>query len=375
MKIISTKQQLLNAVNIAGRAVAVKTTMPILECLLLDASENGISVTANDSELAINTVIPSDKCTVLEKGTVAIEAKLFGEILRKISSMDDAEVTVSSDGNLVEISSEKAYFRIQEKDPVQFPELPNVSEDVKISLSEFTLKEIVKDTIFSISVNDSNRMMTGELFEIKDNILTVIALDGHRVSIRNTALSSNYEHVKAIIPGKTLSEVSKIVAGDAEKNIVITFDTSYVSFRTDDTLIISRIIDGDYFRIESMLTSDYDTKITVNKKAFLDSIEQATVLIRENDKKPLVLKIEDGKLSLRVNSLIGSLDTFIEAEKSGSDLMIAFNPKFLLDALRVIDSDEVTLYMTNPKAPCFIRDEEKTYIYLILPVNFNPAAY
>ena len=375
MKIRSTKQQLLNAVNIAGRAVAVKTTMPILECLLITADNMGISIMANDGEMAVNTLIPSEKCEVEEAGTIAVEAKLLSEILRKISSSDDAEVILSSDGNLVEISSGKAMFRIQEKDPVQFPELPSINENVKVILSEFTLKEIVRDTIFSISLNDSNRMMTGELFEIKDNVLTVIALDGHRVSIRNTPLTASYDHVRTIIPGKTLSEVSKIISGDAEKNVVISFDPNYVSFRFDETLMLSRIIDGDYFRIESMLTSDYDTKITVNKKEFLDAIEQSTVLIRENDKKPLVLKIEEGKLGLRVNSLIGSLDASLPAEKTGADLMIAFNPKFLLDALRVIDEETVTLYMTNSKAPCFIRDEEKTYIYLILPVNFNPAAY
>lgn len=375
MKIRSTKQQLLNAVNIAGRAVAVKTTMPILECLLITADNMGISIMANDGEMALNTLIPSDKCEVEEPGTIAVEAKLLSEILRKISSSDDAEVILSSDGNLVEISSGKAMFRIQEKDPVQFPELPSVNENVKVFLSEFTLKEIVRDTIFSISLNDSNRMMTGELFEIKDNLLTVIALDGHRVSIKNTPLTASYDHVRTIIPGKTLSEVSKIISGDAEKNVVISFDPNYVSFRFDETLMLSRIIDGDYFRIESMLTSDYDTKITVNRKEFLDAIEQSTVLIRENDKKPLVLKIEEEKLGLRVNSLIGSLDASLPAEKTGADLMIAFNPKFLLDALRVIDEEKVTLYMTNSKAPCFIRDEEKTYIYLILPVNFNPAAY
>ena len=375
MKIRSTKHQLLNAVNIAGRAVAVKTTMPILECLLFTADDLGISVTANDGEMAINTLIPSEKCEVIESGTIAVEAKLLSEILRKISSADDAEVMITSDGNLVEISCEKALFRIQEKDPVQFPELPSVNENVRVMISEFTLKEIIRDTIFSISLNDSNRMMTGELFEIKENILTVIALDGHRVSIRNTPLTASYDHVRSIIPGKTLSEVSKIISGDAEKNVVISFDSNYVSFRFEETLLLSRIIDGDYFRIESMLTSDYDTKITVNKKEFLDAIEQSTVLIRENDKKPLVLKIEDEKLGLRVNSLIGSLDASLFAEKTGADLMIAFNPKFLLDALRVIDEETVTLYMTNSKAPCFIRDEEKTYTYLILPVNFNPAAY
>ena len=375
MKIKLRKSDLLSAVNIAGRAIPAKTTMPILTCFLVEAYAEGIYFSANDTELAVRTMINPEQCEVFETGSIAIDARLLSEIVRKISLEESAEVMITSDGTLVEITSGNSLFRIQEKDPEQFPGLPEVSESRSISLSQFTLKEIIRDTIFSIAQNDSNKMMTGELFEVKGDNLRVISLDGHRISIRNTGLKKDYGELKAIIPGKTLNEISKVIADDNEKEIILYFDPSFVSFQFDGTVMVSRLIDGEFFRIDSMLSSDYETKLTVNKREFLSSVERASILISESDKKPLILKIEDETLNLRVNSQTGFLDDVLYTEKAGKNLMIAFNPKFLLDSLRAIDKETVTLYMTTPKAPCFIRDEENTYIYLILPVNFNPSAY
>ncbi|MCQ2400766.1 MAG: DNA polymerase III subunit beta [Lachnospiraceae bacterium] len=375
MKITLKKLDLFAAINTAGRAVSVKTTMPILQCLLINADDNGVSITANDMELAIETKISAEKCSVLENGTIAVEAKLFSDIIRKISFEDAADVTITSDGTLVEITSESSLFRIQEKDPEQFPELPQMREGHRLTVSQFTLKEVIKNTIFSIAANDSNKMMTGELFEVRGNNLRVIALDGHRIAIVNTELREEYESVNAIIPGKTLSDISKIIEGSADRDVEICFDDNYVSFSFDDTIMVSRLIDGDFFKIDSMLSNDYLTKITVNKRELLNSVERSSILISESDKKPLIFKLEDDSLNLRVNSPTGYLDDVLRVEKGGKDIMIAFNPKFLLDALRAIDDEKVDLYMTTSKAPCFIRDENKKYIYLILPVNFNPSAY
>ena len=141
----------------------------------------------------------------------------------------------------------------------------------------------------------------------------------------------------------------------------------------ESTTVVSRLIEGNYFRIEQMLSSDYETKVTINKKEFLDCIERATILIRENDKKPLILNVGDNTMELKLNSSFGSMNAEVLIHKSGKDIMIGFNPKFLIDALRIIDDEEIDLYMMNPKSPCFIKDAEEQYIYLILPVNFNAA--
>ena len=148
----------------------------------------------------------------------------------------------------------------------------------------------------------------------------------------------------------------------------------HVVFEFDNTIVVSRLIEGEYFRIEQMLSSDYETKIKINKKEFLSCIDRATLLVKEGDKKPIIINILDDVMELKIKSQIGSMNEEILINKEGKDLLIGFNPKFLIDALRVIDDEEVTLYLMNSKAPCFIKDEKESYIYLILPVNFNAGA-
>lgn len=144
-------------------------------------------------------------------------------------------------------------------------------------------------------------------------------------------------------------------------------------FEFDNTIVVSRLIEGQYFRIDQMLSSDYETKLTINKREFLDCIDRATLFVKESDKKPIIIKIDDVNMELSINSQIGSLKEEIDIEKEGKDIMIGFNPKFLIDALKVIDDEQINIYLVNPKAPCFIKDENESYIYLILPVNFNAA--
>ena len=204
--------------------------------------------------------------------------------------------------------------------------------------------------------------MTGELFEIDNDVLRVVSLDGHRISIRKIELKDAYQPRKVIVPGKTLQEISKIIGGEADAEVEISFTKNHIVFEFDRTLVVSRLIEGEYFRIDQMLSSDYETRVHVNKKELLDCIDRATLLIKEGDKKPIIIDIKNE-----------SMEELIFCTKDGKDLMIGFNPKFLIDALRVIEDEEVDLYFMNAKAPCFIKDENQSYIYLILPVNFNAA--
>ena len=237
-------------------------------------------------------------------------------------------------------------------------------------ISQFTLKEVVRQTIFSIADNENNKLMTGELFEIDNDTLKVVSLDGHRISIRKISLKNSYAKKKVVVPGKTLSEVSKIVSGDMDKDVNIFFTDKHILFEFNNTVVVSRLIEGEYFKIDQMLSSDYETKIKMNKKELLDCIDRATLLVKEGDKKPVIIDVRDGSMQLKMNSTVGSMDEDIDIEKEGKDLKIGFNPKFLIDALRVIEDEEILIYMVNPKAPCFIKDEKENYIYMILPVNF-----
>ena len=366
MKIICTKSNFAKGVGIVSKAVPSKTTMPILECILIDATASMIKLTANDMELGIETIIEGD---IVQPGMIALDAKIFSEIVRKLP---DSEIVITTDDNdQTLITCEKAKFQIAGKSGSDFAYLPYIEKNESILVLQYTLKEVIRQTIFSIADTESNKLMTGELFEVEDHILKVVSLDGHRISIRKIELKASYDHKKVVVPGKTLMEISKILSGDAESEVQIYFAENHIVFEFDQTVVVSRLIEGEYFRIEQMLSSDYETKVHINKKELLNCIDRATLLVKEGDKRPIIIQIGDDTMELKIQSQLGSMDEEIFITKEGKDLLIGFNPKFLIDALRVIDDEEVTLYFMNSKAPCFIKDEKETYVYLILPVNFN----
>lgn len=370
MKIICQKSDLVNSVNIVLKAVSGKSTMPILECIVIEAKEERIKLTANDMELGIETYV---KGIVEDSGMIAINAKVFSEIIRKLP---DNDITVSvDDRNMASITCEKSKFTIAGRSAEEFPFLPQIEKSIAVTLSQFTLRELIRQTVFSISDNESNKIMTGELFEINDGVLRVVSLDGHRISIRKIELREVYEPVKVIVPGKTLLEISKILSGEMADEVNLFFTERQILFEFGETIVLSRLIEGEYYRIDQMLSQDYETRITVNKKELLSCIDRATLLIKESEKKPIIIGVTEHNMELKINSSIGSMNEELDIAKEGKDILIGFNPKFLMDALRAIDDEEVMMYLTNPKAPCFIKDKAETYIYLILPVNFNAAAY
>ena len=366
MKLVFDKADLVKSVGIAMKAVSGKTTMPILECILIDASSNVIKFTSNDMELGIETIVTG---MILERGIVALDAKIFSEIVRKLP---DNDVVIETDDSFkTTITCEKAKFNIPGKSGEDFAYLPMIEKDEPLTISQYTLKEMIRQTIFSIAVNENNKLMTGELFEVKDNNLRVVTLDGHRISIRTIELKESYEPIKVIVPGKTLNEISKILSAETDENVSIFFTDNHILFEFDETKVVSRLIDGEFFKIDQMLSKDYETKVVINKKEFLDCIDRSMLLVKEGDKKPIIVNITDGNLEIKINSPIGSMNEDIDITKEGKDIMIGFNGRFLMDALKVIDDEQISIYLMNSKAPCFIRDDRNEYVYLILPVNFN----
>ena len=366
MKITCKRAEILNSVNISLKAVPAKSTMPILECIIIDVSDSTIKFITNDMELGIETIVNG---LITESGSVAINAKIFSDIIRKLPESD---VVIETDADFkTTISCEKSVFSIAGKSSEEFPALPKIEKKEALVLSQFSLKEIIRQTVFSISDNESNKIMTGELFEINGNEFKVVSLDGHRISIRKITLKNEFTQTKVIVPGKTLNEISKILSGEMEDEVRIFFTDKHILFEFDNTIVLSRLIEGEYYKINQMLSGDYETKFNVNRKVFLECIDRATLLIKESEKKPIILGITESAMELRINSTLGSMNEEMDIVKEGKNILIGFNPKFLMEALRVIDDEEVTIYMTNPKAPCFIKNAEESYIYLILPVNFS----
>lgn len=378
MKIVCSQSELLKAVNIVSKAVPTRTTVTILECIKIDAREDEIVLTASDTQLSIETKIEGQ---IEERGMVALNAKFFSEIIRSLSSN---EVTIESDDSFkTKIICGKAKFETMGRSGEDFPTLPLVSEEQPIIISQMMLRDVIQQTIFSISDSNDQKPMTGEQFKIKDNRLRIESLDGHRISIRNVLLNEDMNpnpfQCDVVVSGKSLNEISKILSGGADDQVKIYIskvsensmnETRFIRFDFDQTKVISTLLPGGYYNIDQMVSSEYQTKLRINRKELLDCINRANLLYTiEGKKEPFVINVTDGLMELNIRTMNSSFDEKIEIEKEGLDINIAFNPKFLNDALRVIDDEEVTFYFINSKAPCSIKDDEETYIYIILPVN------
>lgn len=354
----------MNGINIVSKAVSTKSTMANLQCILIEASLSEIRLIANDIEIGIETIIEGN---ILEAGKIAIDAKFFSDIVRKLP---DSEIVIETNiNNQAIIHCERNETYIPGTSGDDFNYLPEVAKEKSITLSQFTLKDIIQKTIFSISDQENTKIMTGELFEVNGDELRVISLDGHRISIRKVKLKDSYDPMKVIVPGKTLNEMTKILNGGIEDQITIFITDKHILFEFDETKVVSRLLEGEFYKIDQMLTNDYETKFSINKKDFLSCIDRASLFIKESDKKPIILNIENSNLFLKIDSTVGSMNEELEINKEGKDIKIGFNPKFLMEALRVIDDETVDIYMINSKSPCYIRDEDNNYIYLILPVS------
>lgn len=370
MKIKCTRANLLSALNTVSKAVSTKTTMPILECILIDVYSDCIKLTANNLELGIETVLEG---SVIEMGRIAVEAKIFTDYIR---ALPDSEIFIeTTEDYKTLVRCEKIHSYVPSKSGEEFSELPTVEKDKGITISQFTLKELIRQTIFSISDNENNKLMTGELFEVKDGKLTVVSLDGHRISLRNVDLSDSTANIKVVVPGKNLNEISKIINGGVEDMVNIYFTDKHILFDFENTTVVSRLLEGEYFKIAQMLSMDHNISVNVNNKDFLNCLIRASIFIKESDKKPIVVNIKDDSMYVKVASNSGDSNEELDVRKTGDDIIIGFNPRFLMDVLRVVDDEDINLYMRDAKSPCIIKDDKGSYIYVVLPVNINAGAY
>lgn len=366
MKISCTKSSLLNGINIVSKAVSSKSSMPILQCILIETSLSEIKLIANDIEIGIETIIDGN---IMEAGKIALDAKFLSDMVRRLPESDI--VIETNANNQAILKCERNETNIPGVSGDDFNYLPEVEKNSSFTISQFALKDVIQKTIFSISDQENTKIMTGELFEINGDNLRVISLDGHRISIRKIQLKESYGNMKVIVPGKTLNEITKILNGGVEDEVNVYITDKHILFEFENTKVVSRLLEGEFYKIDQMLTNDYETKFEINKKEFFSCIDRASLFIKESDKKPIILNIENNSLYLRIDSSYGSMNEELEISKEGKDIRIGFNPKFLMDALRVIDDENVNIYMINPKSPCYIKNEEEGYIYLILPVSIS----
>lgn len=364
MKIIFNKNKLINSINISLKAIPTRTTEELLNCIHIRAYDD-IYFTTNDGELWIKTKVQGN---VVKEGEIAVNAKLFSDIVRKLPN---EEIILEVINNQTVISSGISNFKISCMNLNGYSDVPSINEEYKMNIDSFSLKEMIRKTIFCTSQSENaGFMMSGEYIEIIDNKLKITAIDGSRIAICTKILDKRYEQNSCIVPGKALNEISKIISGETSDNVEIVITENHILFILSETIILSRLISGKFFNINKMLSADYELKINVNKNDIVDSVDRAMLLSRESDIQPLIINI-DNSMELKIKSKLGEMKENVDIKKdTDKSMIIGLNPRFLLEALKAVDDEELDMYFINRIAPVFIKDAEETYIYILLPVNF-----
>lgn len=369
MKLTISQKDLSKAINIVQKAVSAKTPMPILNGILIEAVGNRVYFTATDTELGIKTYVD---CDIVEEGSIVVQSRLLGEFIRKLSS--NASVTISTDERFrMEIKCLNSDFNISGECAIEYPTNAFDNDGSVFKISSTTLKRLIKYTSFSVSQDVMKPVFTGCLFEIKNNKCFFVALDGHRMAVKSEDIKIDIdEEISTIIPSKALNEVMKIIEED-DCEIEIILSKSNISFNIGNTTIISSLLEGKFIDYKGLIKDDFFTKIKVNTAEFRDSVERAALLAREDKNNIVLFNIKENTIQINAVSDIGQAEEFIILKNvEGSDIKIGFNPKYIVEVLRIIESEEIEISFLGIMNPCFIKESNSDdFKYMVMPVRTN----
>ena len=370
MKIVCYKDKILKAINSVVKGVASKTTMPILEGILIQTNDNEIKLTTYDLELGIEYTI---ECDVKEQGSTVVNAIMFSEIIRKLP---DTEIYLSlNDKNLLEIECEGSLYKLATMNPDEFPELPKIEVENSIEIEQNNLKNMIRKTIFAVSSEESRPIFTGCLFEIENNKLTLVCVDGFRLALRSCFLKQQSNNFKAVIPGKTLNELNKIIT-DSFEPVKIGVSKNQAVFNMDDCKVVTRILDGEFLNYKNVIPSNWETRIKVNKNNIQNSFERVSLIssssIEKEKKYPVKVQVDIGKVTISCTNQTGDAKEELYVSTEGKNLEAGFNPKYFLDCLKAIDDEEVYIEFGTSISPSLVRSiENNDYTYMILPIRLK----
>ena len=357
------KQDLQDAILIAQKAITGKSTITILEGILIKAQGNTLTLIGSDKDISIETKLAAD---IKQPGEIVIDSKIFGEIIRKLPN---DKVTIETlDNNTVQITCLKSVFNIVYMDADQFPELPKINENQIFSIPQSTLKNMIKGTSFAITQDESRPILQGILFEVNDGLLNLVALDGYRLAVRTELLDTS-NSINAVIPGKTLIEVAKILE-DSDENVNITFTTNHILFSLENTKVISRLLEGEYIKYNSLLPQEYKLLVNVKRQDLQNGIERASLMSNDSNSNLIKLNIEPDTIIITSNSQLGKVREEVAIDLQGEPLQIAFNSRYILDILKNMEAEEIVMEFTSSVSPCILKDKESDNCkYLVLPVR------
>jgi DNA polymerase-3 subunit beta len=364
MKFVCSQEKFLDAVTTVQKAVSTRSTIPILEGILIKTCKDVLKLVGSGVDLSIESYIDAK---ILEEGSVVIPTRLLSEIIRKLPN---AELAVNVNGNFrVRIECNKSIVHIQGLAPDEYPELPDIEEDNPLEISQNKLSKMIHETIFAVAVEETRPILTGALLEVEGEDANMVCLDGYRLAWRKEELPGSNMSQKIVIPGKSLSEVSKIML-DQDQPVSITFSDHHILFDMGYTRVVSRILEGEFINYRQIIPEDYKSRVKINTEILTSSIERASLIAREGKNNLIKFNLLEEKLIITSNSQAGDVYEEIPILLEGKELDIAFNAKYFLDILKVIEDDEIYLDFTMNTSPCVVRPiNSKHYTYMLLPVR------
>ncbi len=366
MKIICDTQLLSEACQNVQRAVTQKTTIPALECILLRTGENSVALTGYDLDVGIQTSI---EAKVGQEGAIALNSRVLCDILRKLPG--DTVVIESDFRYLAKIQSAEAEYSLIGISPEEFPELPSVTGGYPIVLAQGIVKEMVRQTIFAVAVKDSKIIHTGIKFEIQDGEIRLVAVDGVRLALRKEKIEYDGEELSFVVPSKTLSEVVKLMDDD-DAFVSMSVGKRHIVFDISGYNVVSRLLDGEFLNYRASIPQVHATSVQVNTRQFIESIDRTSLIITDKLKSPVKCNFSQDSIYISSVTALGTASDKIGAQIKGDSVEIGFNNKYLVEALRVCDSDEVRLELNGPVAPILILPVEgDDFLFLVLPVRLK----
>ena len=370
MKIICDKDKILKAINSVTKAVATKTTMPILEGILIQTNDGEVKFTTYDLEIGIEYITEAQ---VEEQGATVVNAIMFSEIIRRLP---DTEIKIyTNDKNLLVIECEGSLYKLATMNPDEFPELPQINIENSIELEQNALKEMIRKTLFAVSTEENRPIFTGCLFEITDNKLNLVAVDGFRLAWKSKYLQTKVNNFSAVIPGRTLNELNKIIV-DSFDNIKIGIAKNQALFEMENCKVVTRLLDGEFLNYSNVIPSMWETRVRVNKNNIQNCFERVSLIssssIEKEKKYPVKVTVDVGKVTISCTNQTGDAKEEMYVSTEGKNLEAGFNPKYFLDAFRAIDDEEVFIDFGTSISPCIIRPiDNGDYIYMILPIRMK----
>ncbi len=366
MNIICDQHLLRNAIDGVSKAVTMRSAIPVLEGILLKADGFQLTLTGYDLQIGIITTIEAN---VREPGEVVLNAKLLSDMIHRLPA-GDVSIQVADNGQAF-IQGGVAQFEIQSMTSYDYPDLPKTDAEQTMTLKTGELREMIDYTLYAVSQDDKKPAHTGELFEIKPDFLTVVALDGYRLAIVERPVTASKD-IQVIIPSKTMSEVNRLLSNDDEAEIIISANRRFTVFKVNGYTIISRLIEGEFLNFRNVIPASYRTRVTVETRDFIDTIERASLIITERLKNPLRITFKDNKVEVRCQTNLGKVMDEFDAEIEGEPIEIGFNHRYLLDALRNAKKEKVVFEISGALSPVKMMPEKvDDFTYLVLPVRFK----